>query len=129
MSRQQVDEAIKRIQGKEKLNEVLKDYPSELKADILKALRESKEAGVLLNVRTARYALWKVSKLVQAKHKGVPSKVDEIAHAIERDTSTSPEVAHRMAWESYCSYINPDYEGCTPKGKSERKSPKSEYGE
>lgn len=121
MSEKQIQEAVKRIKGKEKLNEVLEDYPSELKGDILKALRESKEASTLLTIRTARYSLWKASKLAQAKHKGVPTKVDEIAHAIERDTDTTPEAAHRIAWSTYCSFVNPEYEGCTEQGKSRSK--------
>ena len=129
MSKSQIDEAVKRIKGKEKLNDVLQDYPSEMKTDILRALRESKDASALLSVRTARYQLWKTARLVQAKHEGIPTKVDEMAQAIERETGASPEVAHRISWENYCSYINPDYEGCTPKGKSHRESPKSEYGE
>lgn len=79
-------------------------------------------SAALRAVRIAQYHLWQI-----AKHKGVPKKVDEIAHAIERDQNESPEVAHRIAWESYCSYVNPSYDGCTSKGKSKRKSPESEY--
>jgi hypothetical protein len=52
--------------------------------------------------------------------------VTEIADAIQRDHSDIDEVAaYKMAWESYCSYVNPSYDGCTAKGKSKRKSPKS----
>jgi len=54
-----------------------------------------------------------------------PAKVIEIADAIRRDDpKVSDEKAYRMAWETYCSYVNPGYSGCTPKGKSKRKSPK-----
>lgn len=69
-------------------------------------------------------------KLVQAKktkegkEPDIPAKVTEIADAIRRDQDASDEVAYRMAWETYCSYVNPGYEGCTSKGKSKRKSPK-----
>jgi len=67
---------------------------------------------------------------VFAKEPNKPEKVTEIADAIRRDNpDTSDEKAYRMAWETYCSYVNPGYEGCTSKGKSKRKSPKSEYGE
>lgn len=56
---------------------------------------------------------------------GKPAKVIEIADAIRRDEpGTSDEKAYRMAWETYCSYVNPGYSSCTPKGKSKRKSPK-----
>lgn len=55
-----------------------------------------------------------------------PKKVKEIADAIRRDNKdVSDAAAYKMAWESYCSYINPGYDGCTSKGKSKRKSPKS----
>ena len=55
-----------------------------------------------------------------------PKKVKEIADAIRRDNKdVSDAAAYMMAWESYCSYINPGYDGCTSKGKSKRKSPKS----
>lgn len=58
----------------------------------------------------------------------IPDKVVEIADAIRRDNpDTSDGVAYAQAWETYCSYVNPDYEGCTSKGKSKRKSPKSDY--
>ena len=57
--------------------------------------------------------------------KGVPAKVKEIADAIRRDQpDTSDEVAYRMAWETYCSYLEEGHEGCTEKGKSQRESPK-----
>lgn len=68
----------------------------------------------------------KESKKKDSKKPKIPKKVKEIAKAIEKDKK-SPEVAHKMAWETYCSYVNPKYEGCTEKGKSKRKSPKSEY--
>lgn len=65
-----------------------------------------------------------------AKEPDKPEKVTEIADAIRRDNPDfSDEKAYRMAWETYCSYVNPGYEGCTSKGKSKRKSPKSEYGD
>ena len=58
-------------------------------------------------------------------HGGKPDKVVEIADAIRRDNpDTSDESAYRMAWETYCSYTNPEHSGCTEKGKSKRKSPK-----
>lgn len=60
------------------------------------------------------------------EHGGKPDKVVEIADAIRRDQDVSDDVAYRMAWETYCSYVNPSYDGCTGKGKSKRKSPKSE---
>lgn len=65
-----------------------------------------------------------------AKEPDKPEKVTEIADAIRRDNPDfSDEKAYRMAWETYCSYVNPGYDGCTSKGKSKRKSPKSEYGD
>jgi hypothetical protein len=58
-------------------------------------------------------------------HGGKPAKVVEIADAIRRD---NPEISdaksYAMAWETFCSYVNPGYEGCTSKGKSHRESPK-----
>jgi hypothetical protein len=68
------------------------------------------------------------AKTSDSKEPDVPKKVVEIADAIRRDNpDTSDEKAYRMAWETYCSYVNPGYEGCTSKGKSDRESPKSEY--
>lgn len=67
-------------------------------------------------------------KVTHAKENGKPDKVVEIADAIRRDNpDTSDAVAYAQAWETYCSYVNPSYEGCTSKGKSKRKSPKSDY--
>lgn len=122
-----IEEAVKRIKGKEKLNDVLKDYPSEMKAKILESLRESKTAAlgdILGEVRIAKVALFEVQRVIEAK--GAPAKVKEMARAMEDEQDYSPEKAYRIAWETYCSFINPDYEGCTSKGKSKRKSPKSE---
>jgi len=52
-----------------------------------------------------------------------PKKVKEIADAIRRDDpKVSDEKAYKMSWETYCSYVNPSYKGCTEKGKSKRKS-------
>ena len=67
-----------------------------------------------------------LKKIAQESKK--PKKVIDIADALRRDDpKMSDEVAYRIAWEQYCSKINPSYEGCGPKGKSMRKSPKSEY--
>ncbi len=64
------------------------------------------------------------------KAKKIPAKVTEIADAIRRDNpSFSDEKAFRMAWETFCSYVEPGYEGCTSKGKSHRESPKSDYSD
>lgn len=69
-------------------------------------------------------------KTKEGKEPDIPEKVIEIADAIRRDNSDiSDEVAYRMAWETYVSYINPSYEGGTSKGRSKRKSPKSEYAD
>ena len=71
-----------------------------------------------------------MDKIVQAKktkegkEPDIPAKVTEIADAIRRDQDADDEASYRMAWETYCSYVNPGYEGCTSKGKSKRKSPK-----
>lgn len=66
----------------------------------------------------------------EAKEPDKPEKVTEIADAIRRDNPDfSDEKSFRMAWETYCSYVNPGYEGCTSKGKSKRKSPKSDYSD
>jgi hypothetical protein len=59
------------------------------------------------------------------KKSSKPKKVTEIADAIQRDRGVDEVAAHKMAWETYCSYVNPSYDGCTSKGKSKRKSPKS----
>ena len=121
-----IEEAVKRIQGKEKLNDVLKDYPSDMKKEILQALRESKTASLqdfLGEIRIAKVAVFEVQRLIEAK--GAPAKVKEMARAMEDEQGYSPEKAYKIAWETYCSYVNPDYEGCTSKGKSKRKSPKS----
>ena len=78
----------------------------------------------LSKARKAIYA--SLAKL--AKEDSKPKKVTEIADAIRRDNPDTPDgVAYAQAWESYCSYINPDYDGCTSKGKSKRKSPKKDY--
>mgnify|MGYP001554514607 CR=1 FL=1 len=67
------------------------------------------------------------AKKKKKPHGGKPKKVVEIADAIRRDNKKiSDEAAYRMAWETYCSYTNPSHDGCTSKGKSKRKSPKSE---
>ena len=48
-----------------------------------------------------------------AQEGGKPAKVIEIADAIRRDDpSISDESAYRMAWTTYCTDINPGYEGC-----------------
>lgn len=124
--KEKIEEAVKRIKGKEKLNEVLDDYPSEMRGEILKALREAKASLIqdsLNEVRIAKVAIFEAQKIIEAK--GAPEKVKEMARAMEKDQGYSPEKAYRIAWETYCSYVNPDYEGCTSKGKSMRKSPKS----
>jgi len=125
--KEKIEEAVKRIKGKEKLNDVLKDYPSDMKAKILEALREAKTAAIqdlLSEVKIAKVAIFEAQRIVEAK--GAPEKVKEMARAMEKDQGYNPEKAYRIAWETYCSYINPGYEGCTSKGKSKRESPKSE---
>lgn len=78
------------------------------------------------SIKKARLAI-KYALNVVAKEPDKPKKITEIADAIRRDSpDVSDEQAYRMAWETYCSYVNPSYEGCTSKGKSKRKSPKSE---
>lgn len=78
------------------------------------------------SIKKARLAI-KYAFRVVAEEPDKPKKVIEIADAIRRDSpDVSDEQAYRMAWETYCSYVNPSYEGCTSKGKSKRKSPKSE---
>lgn len=124
--KEQVEDAIKRIKGKEKLNDVLKDFSSDMKKDILQTLRESKTATLqdfLSEIRIAKIVVLEVQRLVEAK--GAPAKVKEMARAMEDEQGFSPEKSYRIAWETYCSYVNPDYDGCTKKGKSMRKSPKS----
>lgn len=70
----------------------------------------------------------KLAMVLMKRHAEKPEKVTEIADAIQRDNpDISEAVAHKMAWETYCSYVNPSYDGCTSKGKSHRKSPKSDY--
>jgi hypothetical protein len=65
-------------------------------------------------------------RVAKKKKTSKPQKVTDIADAIQRDHPSTDEVAaHKMAWETYCSYVNPSYDGCTSKGKSKRKSPKS----
>ena len=79
----------------------------------------------LQKIRQAQYEIYKVAKKGRKEPK-IPKKVTEIADAIRRDNKDiSDAAAYKMSWESYCSYINPKYEGCTEKGKSKRKSPKS----
>jgi hypothetical protein len=70
----------------------------------------------------------KATKIASKKKSSKPKKVSEIAQAIERDNpDISPEQAYKMSWETLCSYVDPSYKGCTSKGKSKRKSPKSSY--
>lgn len=89
------------------------------------ALREFDKIPARLAVGTARLKFL----LAKSDKSSKPKKVTEIADSIQRDNpEISESVAHRMAWETYCSYVNPSYEGCTSKGKSHRESPKSEYG-
>lgn len=69
-------------------------------------------------------------KTKEGKEPDIPDKVVEIADAIRRDNPDfSDEKAYRMAWETYVSYVNPSYEGGTSKGRSKRKSPKSDYSD
>lgn len=73
-------------------------------------------------------SLIEAKKTKEGKEPDVPKKVVEIADAIRRDNpETSDEVAYRMAWETFVSYVDPSYEGGTSKGRSKRESPKSEY--
>lgn len=73
------------------------------------------------SIRKAQLAI----KYAMSKVAEKPKKVTEIADAIRRDNpGTSDEAAYRQAWETYCSYVNPGYDGCTSKGKSKRESPK-----
>jgi gas vesicle protein len=98
----------------------------------LEALRNLGLAVVVVRLPTANSVLNVIKQAQVAieaakKNNKVPKKVKEIARAIERDIDASPEKAYRIGWEQYCSYINPDYQGCTSKGKSKRKSPKKDY--
>ena len=78
----------------------------------------------LSKARKAIYA--SLAKL--AKEDSKPKKVTEIADAIRRENKDiSDGQSYAMAWETYCSYVNPGYDGCTSKGKSKRKSPKKDY--
>lgn len=79
------------------------------------------------SIKKARLAI-KHARHIIAKEPDKPKKVTEIADAVRRDSpDMDDEQAYRIAWETYCSYVNPSYEGCTSKGKSKRKSPKSDY--
>lgn len=73
-------------------------------------------------------SLVEAKKTKEGKEPDVPKKVVEIADAIRRDNpDTSDAKSYAMAWETFCSYVDPSYEGCTLKGKSKRESPKSDY--
>jgi len=81
-----------------------------------------------LEAKTKIRSFTKLAAENKDDHGEVPKKVKEMADAIRRD---KPEISdaksYAMAWETFCSYTNPSYEGCTEKGKSHRESPKSEY--
>jgi len=68
--KEKIEEAVKRIKGKEKLNDVLKDYPSDMKAKILEALREDKTAAIqdlLSEVKIAKVAIFEAQRIVEEK--------------------------------------------------------------
>lgn len=97
--------------------------------DALEDAKKRKKKSLLETVKIAQKLVGISTSKIAKKRKEPkkPKKVTEIADAIRRDNSKiSDEAAYRMAWESYCSYINPKYEGCTSKGKSKRKSPKKD---
>lgn len=95
------------------------------------SLWKTKEEALRAEERQEEANRWKsliAAKKKEKKKSKKPKKVTEIADAIKRDNKgVTEEVAQRQAWETYCSYVNPGYDGCTSKGKSKRKSPKSEY--
>lgn len=120
---------MKEIEKEEKKEE-FKSFRKEDKPfqDIqFKALEKEVEKAKepLKKIQKAQYAIKIAMIVVESAKPKVPKKVREIADAIRRDNpKLDDEAAYRMSWESYCSYINPKHKGCTPKGKSKRKSPK-----
>lgn len=97
-------EANDESNGQEHTDEAIKNF-------IKNRWHESQDAGL------------KTAKTESKK----PKKVKEIADAIRRDNKgTSDSTAYRQAWETYCSYVNKNYKGCTSRGKSKRKSPKKD---
>lgn len=102
--------------------------------DAIEALREGdSKFGIEKSSDTFREIIERLqnpreilAKKKKKKEPKKPKKVKEIADAIRRDNKdVSDGVAYAQAWETYCSYVNPGYDGCTSKGKSKRKSPKS----
>lgn len=55
----------------------------------------------------------------QKEHvKGAPAKVNQLYERIKKkQPDQSDEYCARVAWQVYCSHVNPDYKGCTPAGK------------
>jgi hypothetical protein len=98
--------------------------PFRTRDNVIKHLRKVFQIPKKIDeVKKARLAIKYAFRVIARK----PKKVTEIADAIRRDSPDTPDgVAYAQAWETYCSYVNPSYEGCTSKGKSKRKSPKSD---
>ncbi|RLI99748.1 MAG: hypothetical protein DRP08_06925, partial [Candidatus Aenigmatarchaeota archaeon] len=93
--------------------------------EIVDIANQLDEIGLSKEADELDQLLREAAKKKKKKEPNIPEKVKEIADAIKRDhPKISDEVKMRMAWETYCSYVNPGYEGCTEKGKSMRKSPK-----
>jgi hypothetical protein len=77
------------------------------------------------NMPLTESSLKRMIEAAEKEHGGKPAKVVEIADALRGDhPDMDDKTAYKIAYESYCSYVNPGYEGCTEKGKSHRKSPK-----
>lgn len=113
------------------------EYDTKEDAESALSAYHASRGSVNRAIRQATFAIQEVFKVIEGKKKKKkskkkepkkPKKVTEIADAIRRDNSSlSDAKSYALAWETYCSYVNPRYKGCTEKGKSKRKSPKSEY--
>lgn len=78
------------------------------------------------SIKVALDILAKKKKKKKPKSKA-HTKAKEIADALRRDNpDMSDAAAYKISWESVCSYTNKGHKGCTPKGKSKRKSPKKD---
>lgn len=99
--------------------------PSVLSDPSLKKNNPEVIAGNKKSMHSSKTAKDSKKKDKKDDHDGKPAKVVEIADAIRRDNpDVSDAKSYAMAWETFCSYTNPSYKGCTEKGKSKRKSPK-----